>query len=100
MNQMLQALTYHVVWGLTIRVSLRMPHCAFPQVAVCWKVSAITAFACLALAKLLTAHAPGFQSPSTPPLIFENCRLCNAELCVLRIDVNCAKPYTCLGYLA
>ncbi|CAK9012407.1 unnamed protein product [Durusdinium trenchii] len=54
MNQMLQALTYHVV-------------------AVCWKVSAITAFACLALAKLLT-------------------------LCVLRIDVNCAKPYTCLGY--
>lgn len=33
-------------------------------------------------------------------LRFENCRLCNAELCVLRIDVNCAKPYTCLGYLA
>ncbi|CAL1132653.1 unnamed protein product [Cladocopium goreaui] len=53
MNQLLQALAYHVV-------------------AACWKVSAITAIACLILAKLLA-------------------------MCVLRIDVDCAKPYTCLG---
>ena len=39
---------------------------------MCWKISAITAIACLLLAKLLT-------------------------VCVLRIDVNCMKSYTCLG---
>ena len=53
MNQLLQAIAYHVV-------------------AVCWKISVITAIACLLLAKLLT-------------------------VCVLRIDVNCMKSYTCLG---
>jgi len=53
MNQLLQALTYHVV-------------------AVCWRVSAITAISCLILAKLLA-------------------------MCVLRIDIDFCKPYTSLG---
>ena len=65
MNQMLQALTYHCVshsvydWPSESKLVGGRSDLLVAQVAVCWKVSAITAVATLVLAKLLTARPPG-----------------------------------------